>query len=88
MHHRIFKRQVATGGELGTPIGLMHRWAGRILLVVGVINGGLGAQLAKEDIKFIIPYSVVAGVMYLAWAATVLLKRRRAQGPAERKASA
>jgi hypothetical protein len=82
MHHRMFKRQVATGAKPGTAVGFMHRWAGRILLVVGVINGGLGAQLAKEDTKFIIPYGVVACVMYLAWAAVVLLKKRRAQVPA------
>lgn len=38
-----------------TLMGSVHRWTGRVFLVLGVINGGLGLWLADEDKNFIIP---------------------------------
>lgn len=59
-----------------TTYGYIHRWCGRGVLVLGVINGGLGLWLADEDKNFIIPYSVVAGVMYVAWAIIAIRKKK------------
>jgi hypothetical protein len=49
------------------------------MLVLGVINGGLGAQLAEEDNMFIIPYSVIAAVLYVTWLVVVVLKNRKGE---------
>jgi hypothetical protein len=46
------------------------------MLVIGVINGGLGLQLAEEGNMFIIPYCVLAGVLYTTWFAVVIFKGR------------
>ena len=58
MHHKHFaakgtknyKRQV-------------HVWAGRVLLVLGVINGGTGLKLSNNTTSGGIAYGVVAGVL-------------------------
>lgn len=36
-------------------------------MALGVINGGLGLQLAREENGLVIAYGVVAGVVYLAY---------------------
>lgn len=45
-----------------------HIWWGRIWLVLGVINGGLGLQLAGSSNSLVIAYSVIAVIMYLVYA--------------------
>lgn len=86
LHHHLYKRRAYLKGST-TQIGIIHRWAGRILLLVGAINGGLGAMLAKEDSKFIIPYSVLVAIMYLTWAFVVFrYNQERATNVASRTA--
>lgn len=46
----------------------VHLWWGRILLVLGVINGGLGFELSHSKQSYITAYSVIAVVFYLFWA--------------------
>lgn len=49
-------------------------------MVLGVVNGGLGLQLALADTSLIIAYSVVAAVMFLLYAiGKVLVSIRRKQ---------
>jgi hypothetical protein len=67
VHHMRYRK---TGQR--RPLGPAHRWFGRTMLVAGVINGGLGAQLAYEDNSFIVPYSVVAAVFYTTWLVVVV----------------
>jgi hypothetical protein len=62
IHHSRYRK---TGQR--SILGRIHLWSGRFLLVLGVINGGLGAQLALEDYKFKVPYAVIAAVMYSVW---------------------
>jgi hypothetical protein len=81
IHHRSYAKY----GKR-TALGAAHRWNGRILLVLGVINGGLGLWLAEEDNNFIIPYSVVAAVVYAAWFAIAIWKGKK--GRSDRKISA
>lgn len=75
LHHRHFRRHQARG-----PVSYAHIWYGRLLIVVGIINGGLGLQLADASNKLIIAYSVVAGVMGVAWVgASVAGQMRRSR---------
>ncbi|KAM5355807.1 hypothetical protein ACJ41O_002453 [Fusarium nematophilum] len=63
-HHRYF----VSHGKRGI-ISHVHIWFGRILMILGIINGGLGLQLAGSPRGYVIAYSVVAGiaaVLYLA----------------------
>ncbi len=61
-------------------ISYVHIWYGRILMALGVINGGLGLQLAGAGNGPVIAYGVVAGVVFVSYAAfkvrDVMLRRR------------
>jgi hypothetical protein len=64
LQHIHFRR---TGGK--SLFAYVHRWLGRILIALGIINGGLGFLLTKNAGKVapkgaVIAYSVVAGVAY------------------------
>jgi uncharacterized membrane protein YeaQ/YmgE (transglycosylase-associated protein family) len=41
----------------------LHVWYGRILILVGIINGGLGLQLADNSKNGMIVYGVIAGLI-------------------------
>jgi hypothetical protein len=68
-----------------------HLWLGRIVVTLGMINGGLGMLLASDAPAFmafrpsqgqIIAYGVVAGIMWLLGvAAAAVGERRRARAP-------
>ncbi|ORY13387.1 hypothetical protein BCR34DRAFT_599924 [Clohesyomyces aquaticus] len=64
-----------------------HLWLGRILITLGMINGGLGMLLATETGFFVpskgqmIAYGVIAGIMWLLWVfSSVIGERRRSRG--------
>lgn len=72
----------------------MHQWIGRILIILGVVNGGLGIKLAKQDHDTgdkKKPYTIVAAVMGSLYIVIVLVmglvKRRRARGEVKREES-
>ncbi|KAJ8122013.1 hypothetical protein O1611_g9950 [Lasiodiplodia mahajangana] len=69
-----------------------HIWYGRILIVLGIINGGLGLQLAGASQSFVIAYSVVAAVIFTVYVGVAIfgeIKRARSTGSRnERKRSA
>ncbi|KAM5387550.1 hypothetical protein ACJA88_001902 [Fusarium oxysporum] len=56
-HHRYFVNY----GKRGL-ISHAHIWFGRVLMILGIINGGLGLQLAGSPQCYVIPYSAVAGI--------------------------
>jgi hypothetical protein len=68
-----------------------HLWLGRVVITLGMINGGLGMLLASDAPAFlafrpnrgqIVAYGVVAGIMWLLWvAAAVIGERRKARAP-------
>ena len=73
-----------------TPIGRVHLWVGRSLIVLGMINGGLGIRLAsfspfqtgETTRKAKIAYGVIAAVMFVLYVVLVVvfeIKRKRAQ---------
>ncbi|KAL9108624.1 MAG: hypothetical protein Q9227_006570 [Pyrenula ochraceoflavens] len=50
IHHAIFKsHRAATGKASPTPWGTTHRWLGRVLLLLGIINAGLGFRLSLDS---------------------------------------
>ncbi|EGX46858.1 hypothetical protein AOL_s00097g284 [Orbilia oligospora ATCC 24927] len=68
IHHWLFK---AKGKR--TILAYIHTYWGRAILILGIVNGGLGLQLADNTTGGTIAYSVVAGVMGLAWLAASVL---------------
>jgi hypothetical protein len=86
VHHLKFKKY-----SRRTVWSYGHLWLGRIVITLGIINGGLGMLLASDAPAFlsfrptqgqIIAYSVVAGIMWLLWvAAAIIGERRRKQTP-------
>ncbi|KAB5563596.1 hypothetical protein GE09DRAFT_1113060 [Coniochaeta sp. 2T2.1] len=78
-HHRHFLKHGARG-----IISHVHIWYGRALMILGVINGGLGLQLALGSNSCKIAYGVVAGVTFLIYAsgkAFLSTKGRKSAGP-------
>ncbi|KAF4958169.1 hypothetical protein FSARC_11053 [Fusarium sarcochroum] len=57
MHHKYF----VSHGKRGI-VSHVHIWFGRGLMILGIINGGLGLQLASSSKAYIIAYSVIAGI--------------------------
>lgn len=90
IHHVIYKRR-ATAAKNGTSSkmpgrtvpGYMHLWLGRLLIVLGMINGGLGLRLASQSPlqnntnTKAIAYGVGAGIMFLLYIAFVVFGERR-----------
>lgn len=62
VHHRQY---VKVQGR--SAVSYVHIWLGRVLIVLGVVNGGLGLQLADERNSLVIAYSVVAGIVLLCY---------------------
>lgn len=59
-----------------------HLWLGRIIITLGIINGGLGLNLADNTTSGKIAYAVVAAVMFSAFVAASVygeIKRARRQ---------
>lgn len=48
-----------------------HIWYGRALIILAVVNGGLGLQLSGNTMGGEIAYGVVAGVMFLMYLAVL-----------------
>ncbi|GLA22101.1 CBD9-like protein [Aspergillus phoenicis ATCC 13157] len=77
-----------TGGRTGW--GVSHRWLGRGVIVVGVVNGGIGLHAARgmgmAPLGAVIGYAVVAGVVGVVYVVGVLVgwvverRRKRVEG--------
>lgn len=76
MHHIMYKKYQGR-----TAWSHMHLWLGRIAITLGIINGGLGFQLADRlrmgSKPGMIAYSVVAGVVWLTWVAASIMGEKR-----------
>ncbi|KAI9732677.1 MAG: hypothetical protein M1834_004014 [Cirrosporium novae-zelandiae] len=76
VHHEIYKR---TGTR--TLYARIHVWLGRSLILLGIINGGLGLQLSSNSRKGEIAYGVLAaiiGITYIIVVTCMSAKRRSA----------
>uniref|UniRef100_A0A8H7NQA9 DOMON domain-containing protein n=1 Tax=Bionectria ochroleuca TaxID=29856 RepID=A0A8H7NQA9_BIOOC len=69
LHHMQYRRKGMRGA-----FGHVHIWYGRALIIMGMVNGGLGLQLTGASDVYIIVYSVVAGVSALLYAAYSTVK--------------
>jgi Cytochrome domain of cellobiose dehydrogenase len=78
--------------EKRTIFGYVHQWLGRILILLGIVNGGLGlrisGEIGSEDVPrwSVIAYGVAAGVVGLLYIAVVSgsgLIRKRKSGSKE-----
>ena len=75
IHHYMYKKY-----HQRTIWAITHVWSGRIVLTLGMINGGLGLMLSDNTVKGEIAYGVVAGVMWLTWMAAAVWGHLRSQG--------
>ncbi|KFH44950.1 hypothetical protein ACRE_042870 [Hapsidospora chrysogenum ATCC 11550] len=79
LQHRHYTRSQARG-----PVGHIHIWYGRSLMILGIVNGGLGLQLASNTTgPWVIAYAVVAGVLGLAYIGSIIhsmLRRGKRRG--------
>lgn len=69
--HYLFRKK-----QKQTPASHLHIWYGRLLILLGMINGGLGLRLAGNSragtsTAGTIAYGVVAGVVGVAYLAFV-----------------
>ncbi|KAL3446313.1 hypothetical protein BJX65DRAFT_296340 [Aspergillus insuetus] len=81
LRHRQFKR---TGGKSVFTFG--HRWLGRAMIVLGVVNGGLGFWWVGSSVVGLragmIVFAVVAGVVFMVYVAvTIWISARGARQP-------
>ncbi|CAM1506972.1 Fc.00g066130.m01.CDS01 [Cosmosporella sp. VM-42] len=67
LHHRQYVKHQQRG-----LFSHAHIWYGRILIVLGIVNGGLGLDLAGGPTSFTIAYSVVAGIVSVLYIAGAL----------------
>ena len=75
LHHRVYQKVGAR-----TWMSYAHIFTGRAGVILGMVNGGLGLHLADAESGYIIGYSVVAGVVGVAYIAVVIfgeIKRGR-----------
>lgn len=77
LQHRYFRN---TGGK--GPFGFFHRWLGRTMIILGVINVGLGFELTgigsyEVPKGAVIAYGTVAGVLGILYVGIVTWTRRR-----------
>ncbi|KAF2449853.1 iron reductase domain protein [Karstenula rhodostoma CBS 690.94] len=73
LHHVMYKKHHAR-----TVWSHLHLWLGRAAITLGIINGGLGLQLANNSPRAgFIAYGVIAGVVWLVWVAAIVLGEKR-----------
>jgi hypothetical protein len=72
MHHRYFVSHHKRG-----VVSHVHIWFGRALIIIGIVNGGLGLQLANSSNAYIIAYSVIAGIAAILYLAAAFIGERR-----------
>ena len=75
LHHEIYKKTLKR-----TIWGITHVWWGRIIVTLGIINGGLGLQLSANTTKGEIAYGVISGVIWLVWVAVAIMSQLKTRG--------
>lgn len=73
MHHNMFLK---TGRRSFWSYG--HIWFGRIVIILGIVNGGigLGPDMSDASKGWVIAYIVVVGLVAVLYSAFYLLKQR------------
>ncbi|KAH8766305.1 integral membrane protein-like protein [Hyaloscypha sp. PMI_1271] len=81
-HHIQYKRT-----STRSPVSYLHIWYGRALIICGIVNGGLGLQLASNSKGGMVGYSVVAGVVGVLYSLLAVVKRKGRKGVQESEES-
>ena len=55
----------------------LHLWNGRLMIPLGIINGGLGLRIAGAPSSMKIAYAVIAAVMVAVWLIMAVLSEVR-----------
>jgi hypothetical protein len=71
-HHLLYKRC-----QKPTKFGLVHRHLGRFVILVAIINGGIGLDFAHASSRFLIAYAVVTVAILLPLIVTVIWRAWR-----------
>jgi hypothetical protein len=72
LHHRNFKKY-----QRRTGVSYAHLWTGRLIIPLGIINGGLGFMFADNTVYGPIVYGVVAGIFFVIYVVAVVIGERR-----------
>lgn len=65
---------VYTKTKSSNVFGHAHRWLGRAIITLGIINGGLGLLLSEDGTRGqYIAYGVVAAVVWVAFVANAIM---------------
>lgn len=75
LHHKLWKKY-----QDRTLWSYVHLWGGRVGIVLGMVNGGLGLALAGAGRGAVIAYAVVAGVVGVLYVGVVVLAGRKRRG--------
>jgi hypothetical protein len=67
MHHKMYKKV-----QKRTPWSYGHIFTGRATVILGMINGGLGLQLASAQRSHLIVYGVFTGLMGVAYIGAIV----------------
>ncbi|EON63529.1 hypothetical protein W97_02757 [Coniosporium apollinis CBS 100218] len=79
LHHAMFKKY-----KRRTFWSYAHLWLGRIIITLGIINGGLGLLLANNSPSGAIAYGVIAAIVWLVYVAAAVygeMKKARSAPP-------
>ncbi|CZT17283.1 uncharacterized protein RCC_03117 [Ramularia collo-cygni] len=88
IHHKVFQKQ-----HRRVMWSYGHIWLGRILITLGIVNGGLGLMFAMDypilppPRAAIIGYSVGAGVMWFIYLFAIMIGEGRREGRVESSAA-
>ncbi|RDA91767.1 hypothetical protein CP533_4766 [Ophiocordyceps camponoti-saundersi (nom. inval.)] len=66
LHHMYYLKNRTRG-----PVSYAHIWYGRSLMILGLVNGGLGIWLTGSNRTFVIVYSVLAIFFFLLYVGRV-----------------
>lgn len=83
VHHKLYKRV-----QKRTVWSYAHIFTGRVAILLGIVNGGLGLQLADASRGLLIGYGVFAGVVAVVYTVGVFFgevrRERRGEGETTR----
>lgn len=58
LHHKVYKRL-----QKRTLWSYVHIFTGRVAIILGIVNGGLGLHLAEARTSYVVAYGILAGGM-------------------------
>ena len=77
LHHRVYETSTST-----TIWSVLHVWLGRLIITLGIINGGLGLRLSADTTNGEIIYGAFAGLIWFLWVGLTVWRKmgKRAHG--------